>query len=110
MNILINNRFPEFRLDYFAEKKAAGKSENGRDSDGSRRGVKRFGGELVHVSNILVRQVGTKYHPGLNVAMAKDFTIYSLIEGEVRFRVGRGKSRSKKSKSRTFIDVLPIVN
>jgi large subunit ribosomal protein L27 len=62
-----------------------GSTRNGRDSAGQRRGVKKFGGELVKPGNILVRQVGTRFHPGRNVKLAKDFTIYSLIEGHVAF-------------------------
>ncbi len=68
-----------------AHKKGQGSTRNGRDSAGQRRGIKRFGGELVKPGNILVRQVGTKVHPGRNVKLAKDFTIYSLIEGKVTF-------------------------
>lgn len=73
-----------------AHKKGQGSSRNGRDSNGQRRGVKRYGGELVHAGNIIVRQVGTKFHPGQNVGMGKDFTIFSLITGRVLFdREGR---------------------
>ena len=67
-----------------------GSTRNGRDSNGQRRGVKRFGGQLVGPGHIIVRQVGTKFHPGLNVGMGKDYTIFSLIEGRVQFdREGR---------------------
>jgi large subunit ribosomal protein L27 len=73
-----------------AHKKGQGSSRNGRDSNGQRRGVKRFGGEVVGPGHIIVRQVGTKFHPGLNVGMGKDFTIFSLIDGKVQFdREGR---------------------
>ena len=73
-----------------AHKKGQGSSRNGRDSQPQMRGVKRFGGELVFPGNILVRQVGTKFHPGRNVGMGTDFTIFSLIEGTVKFdREGR---------------------
>ena len=73
-----------------AHKKGQGSSRNGRDSNGQRRGVKRFGGELVQAGNIIVRQVGTKFHPGLNVGMGRDYTIFSLITGRVHFdREGR---------------------
>ena len=73
-----------------AHKKGQGSSRNGRDSNGQRRGVKRFGGQLVQSGNIIVRQVGTKFHPGLNVGMGRDFTIFSLITGRVHFdREGR---------------------
>jgi large subunit ribosomal protein L27 len=68
-----------------AHKKGQGSSRNGRDSNGQRRGVKRFGGQLVQAGSIIVRQVGTKFHPGSNVGMGRDYTIYSLIEGRVHF-------------------------
>jgi large subunit ribosomal protein L27 len=68
-----------------AHKKAGGSSRNGRDSAGQRRGVKKFGGELVKAGNIIVRQLGTKFHPGKNVGMGRDYTIFSLIEGQVTF-------------------------
>lgn len=68
-----------------ASKKAAGSTKNGRDSKGQRRGVKKFGGEKVVPGNILVRQKGTKFHPGNNVKMGRDFTIFSVIEGNVKF-------------------------
>jgi large subunit ribosomal protein L27 len=68
-----------------AHKKGQGSTRNGRDSNAQRRGVKRFGGELVHPGNILVRQVGTKWHPGQNVGIGNDYTIFSLIEGNVYF-------------------------
>jgi large subunit ribosomal protein L27 len=68
-----------------AHKKGQGSTRNGRDSNAQRRGVKRFGGEKVTAGSILVRQVGTKFHPGRNVGMGKDYTIFSLIEGTVFF-------------------------
>jgi large subunit ribosomal protein L27 len=68
-----------------AHKKGQGSSKNGRDSNGQRRGVKRFAGQLVPAGNILVRQVGTLFHPGLNVGMGRDFTLYALKTGKVRF-------------------------
>ena len=68
-----------------AHKKGQGSSRNGRDSNGQRRGVKRYGGQVVRPGNIIVRQVGTKFHPGLNVGMGRDFTIFSLIDGKVHF-------------------------
>lgn len=68
-----------------AHKKGQGSTRNGRDSNAQRRGVKKFGGEKVFAGNILVRQVGTKYHPGRNVGMGRDYTIFSLIEGNVYF-------------------------
>lgn len=68
-----------------ASKKAAGSTRNGRDSAGRRLGVKRFGGEQVKPGTIIVRQRGTKFHLGNNVRMGRDFTIYSLIDGQVKF-------------------------
>lgn len=68
-----------------AHKKAGGSSRNGRDSAGQRRGVKRFGGQKVLAGNILVRQLGTKIHPGENVGMGKDFTLFAKIDGIVKF-------------------------
>ena len=82
-----------------AHKKAGGSSRNGRDSAGRRLGVKKFGGENVIPGNIIVRQRGTKIHPGDNVGMGKDHSIFSLIKGKVKF---------KKSKlNRTFVSVIP---
>ncbi|MCB1230676.1 MAG: 50S ribosomal protein L27 [Verrucomicrobiae bacterium] len=73
-----------------AHKKGQGSVKNGRDSKSKRRGVKRFGGEAVVAGNILVRQCGTKWQPGKNVGLGRDFTIYSLVDGNVRFdRNGR---------------------
>mgnify|MGYP005836349029 CR=1 FL=1 len=75
-----------------AHKKAVGSSRNGRDSQGQRRGVKRFGGQRVRAGNILVRQVGSKFHPGVNVGMGRDFTLFAKIDGVVRFeRKGQGR-------------------
>jgi large subunit ribosomal protein L27 len=68
-----------------AHKKAGGSSRNGRDSAGQRRGVKKFGGEFVRAGNIIVRQLGTKFHPGNNVGMGRDYTLFSLIDGRVTF-------------------------
>ena len=68
-----------------AHKKGQGSSRNGRDSNAQRRGVKKFGGERVKAGSILVRQVGTQFHAGDNVGMGKDYTLFSLIEGTVRF-------------------------
>ncbi|HVO82975.1 MAG TPA: 50S ribosomal protein L27 [Syntrophobacteria bacterium] len=79
-----------------AHKKAAGSSRNGRDSSSQRRGVKRFGGQLVRAGNILVRQVGTKFHPGQNVGMGKDYTLFAKIDGFVRFE-HKDKQRLKVS-------------
>ncbi len=82
-----------------AHKKAGGSSRNGRDSAGRRLGVKRFGGEIVIPGNIIVRQRGTKFHPGQNVGMGKDHTLFALSEGRVSFRIRAGK--------RTFVSVDP---
>jgi large subunit ribosomal protein L27 len=75
-----------------AHKKAVGSSRNGRDSQGQRRGVKRFGGQRVTAGSILVRQVGSRFHPGMNVGMGKDFTLFAKIDGVVRFE-RRGRDR-----------------
>lgn len=83
-----------------AHKKAGGSSRNGRDSAGQRRGVKKFGGEFVRPGNIIVRQLGTKFHPGKNVGMGRDYTIFSLIEGHVKFE--------HVNKNRQRISVYPI--
>ena len=73
-----------------AHKKGQGSTRNGRDSNAQRRGVKKFGGESVIAGNILIRQCGTKWHPGANVGMGNDYTLYSLVDGEVFFdRKGR---------------------
>lgn len=76
-----------------AHKKAGGSSRNGRDSNSQRLGVKRFGGESVRAGTILVRQRGTKIHPGLNVGTGKDYTLFALIDGRVTFE---SKGREKK--------------
>jgi large subunit ribosomal protein L27 len=77
-----------------AHKKAGGSSRNGRDSAGKRRGVKRFGGQVVKAGNILVRQCGTKLHPGTNVGLGKDFTLFAKIDGVVAFEAfGKNKRR-----------------
>jgi large subunit ribosomal protein L27 len=68
-----------------ATKKAGGSSRNGRDSAGKRLGVKRFGGQVVKAGNIIVRQRGTQFHPGKNVGIGKDHTIFALIDGQVTF-------------------------
>jgi large subunit ribosomal protein L27 len=73
-----------------AHKKGQGSSRNGRDSNAQRRGVKKFGGERVRAGNILVRQVGTKFHPGKGVGMGSDYTLFALVDGVVKFdRSGR---------------------
>ncbi len=77
-----------------SHKKAGGSTKNGRDSNAQRRGVKKYGGQAVVAGNILVRQLGTKIHPGSNVGMGKDYTLFSLIDGVVSFeRKGRSKKR-----------------
>ena len=77
-----------------AHKKAAGSSKNGRDSNAQRRGVKRYGGEKVKAGNILIRQVGTRIHPGDNVGMGKDYTLFAKIDGIVAYeREGRSRKR-----------------
>ena len=77
-----------------AHKKAAGSSKNGRDSNAQRRGVKRYGGEKVKAGNILIRQVGSRIHPGDNVGMGKDYTLFAKIDGIVAYqRVGRSRKR-----------------
>jgi large subunit ribosomal protein L27 len=77
-----------------AHKKGQGSTRNGRDSNAQRRGVKRFDGQVVRAGNILVRQLGTKIHPGENVGTGKDWTLFSLVDGVVKFeRKGRDKKR-----------------
>ena len=82
-----------------AHKKGQGSVKNGRDSRSKRLGVKRFGGEIVLAGNIIVRQRGTKWHPGTNVGMGKDHTLFALIEGKVAFRT--------KANDRTYVSVVP---
>jgi large subunit ribosomal protein L27 len=82
-----------------AHKKAGGSSRNGRDSNSQRLGMKVFGGEMVVPGNIIARQRGTQWHPGQNVGLGKDHTLFALIEGRVQF--------AKKAKGRTFVSVLP---
>ena len=79
-----------------AHKKAGGSSKNGRDSNAQRRGVKVFGGQKVRAGNIIVRQLGTKFHPGLNVGVGKDYTLFAKIDGTVAFE-RQGRSRKKVS-------------
>lgn len=78
-----------------AHKKSGGSAKNGRDSKGQRLGVKRFDGEFVLPGTIIVRQRGTRFHPGKNVGLGRDFTIYSLIEGQVKFEA-YAKGRRKQ--------------
>ncbi|MDB9916071.1 50S ribosomal protein L27 [Alphaproteobacteria bacterium] len=83
-----------------AHKKAGGSSRNGRDSAGRRLGVKKFGSELVVPGNIIIRQRGTKFHPGSNVGMGKDYTIFALVDGHVKFKELKGK--------KMFVSVEPL--
>jgi large subunit ribosomal protein L27 len=77
-----------------AHKKAGGSTRNGRDSIGQRRGVKRFGGQIVKAGNILVRQLGTKIHPGTNVGLGRDYTLYAKVDGKVTYEdFGRKRKR-----------------
>lgn len=84
-----------------AHKKAGGSSRNGRDSPGQRLGVKRFGGQTVLAGNILVRQRGTKFHPGTNVGLGKDHTLFATVDGRVEFRT--------KANNRTYVSVVPMI-
>ena len=83
-----------------AHKKAGGSTRNGRDSESKRLGVKRFGGQVVAAGNILVRQRGTKFHPGVNVGMGRDHTLFAKETGVVKFEV-------KGSRSRKFVSIVP---
>lgn len=74
-----------------AHKKGAGSSRNGRDSPGQRRSVKRYGGERVRAGSILVRQLGTRIHPGTNVGLGRDYTLFALVDGIVRYRTIRNR-------------------
>ncbi|MBM4403387.1 MAG: 50S ribosomal protein L27 [Candidatus Cloacimonetes bacterium] len=82
-----------------AHKKGVGSSRNGRDSNPKYRGVKKYGSEKVIAGNIIVRQKGTKFHPGKNVGIGRDFTIYSLIDGYVKFET--------KAEGKKFVSVIP---
>ncbi|MEQ8399557.1 MAG: 50S ribosomal protein L27 [Roseitalea porphyridii] len=81
-----------------AHKKAGGSSRNGRDSESKRLGVKKFGGQSVTAGNIIVRQRGTKWHPGTNVGIGKDHTLFALTDGAVEF--------SRKANGRTYVSVM----
>ncbi|MDI1471165.1 MAG: 50S ribosomal protein L27 [Thermodesulfovibrio sp.] len=83
-----------------AHKKGVGSSRNGRDSKAKRLGVKRFGGQFVKAGNILVRQRGTKFHPGANVGVGSDYTLFALIDGVVKFE--------RKDKERLKVSVYPV--
>jgi large subunit ribosomal protein L27 len=82
-----------------AHKKAGGSSRNGRDSAGKRLGVKKFGGEHVIPGNIIIRQRGTRWHPGHHVGIGRDHTLFALVEGQVLFGSGRG--------GRSYVSVVP---
>ncbi|GAB3796269.1 50S ribosomal protein L27 [Spirosoma humi] len=82
-----------------AHKKGVGSSRNGRDSHSKRLGVKLFGGQVAIPGNIIVRQRGTKHHPGKNVGLGKDYTLFALVAGTVKFRPGRD--------SRSYVDIIP---
>ena len=84
-----------------AHKKAGGSSRNGRDSAGRRLGVKKFGGQEVEAGNIIVRQRGTKFHPGTNVGMGRDHTLFALTDGAVKF--------VRSHQDRTFVTIVPTV-
>jgi len=81
-----------------AHKKAGGSSRNGRDSAGRRLGVKKYSGEVVISGNIIVRQRGTKFHPGTNVGLGRDHTLFATADGKINF---------KKTRNRTFVSVIP---
>ena len=85
-----------------AHKKAGGSSRNGRDSESKRLGVKKFGSEQVLAGNIIIRQRGNKWHPGVNVGMGKDHTLFALTQGAVAF--------TKKANGRTYVSVNPIMD
>jgi len=84
-----------------AHKKGVGSSKNGRESHSKRLGVKIFGGEICKAGNIIIRQRGTQHHPGINVGIGSDHTLYALIDGRVVFR--------KKRDDRSFVSVEPLV-
>ncbi len=83
-----------------AHKKSAGSAKNGRDSNGQRRGVKRYGGQFVRAGSILVRQCGTKVHAGQNVGLGKDYTLFSKVDGIVTYEIGQ--------KDRRYVSVQPV--
>jgi large subunit ribosomal protein L27 len=85
-----------------AHKKGVGSTDNGRDSNSKRLGVKIYGGQAARAGNIIIRQRGSKYHPGTNVGMGKDFTLHALVDGSVAFKKGR--------KDRTFVSIIPSID
>ena len=86
-----------------AHKKAGGSTRNGRDSNGQRRGVKVFGGQAVSAGSILVRQLGTKVHPGMGVGLGRDFTVFATCDGVVKY-----EKYVRKNKSQTRVHVIPL--
>ncbi len=84
-----------------AHKKGAGSSKNGRESHSKRLGVKIFGGQLAIAGNIIIRQRGTKHHPGLNVGIGKDHTLFALVDGTVQFK--------RRSDDKSFVSIVPFV-
>lgn len=85
-----------------AHKRGAGSSRNGRESESKRLGVKLYGGQLAKAGNIIVRQRGTVHHPGNNVGMGKDHTLFALIDGKIEFK--------KRKNNKSFVDVIPLEN
>jgi large subunit ribosomal protein L27 len=83
-----------------AHKKAGGSTSNGRNSPGQRLGVKRFGGQTVNAGEIIIRQVGSKFHPGINVGMGNDYTLFALTAGQVQF--------SRYSKTKQKVNIIPV--
>jgi large subunit ribosomal protein L27 len=83
-----------------AHKKAGGSTRNGRDSESKRLGVKRFGGQVVKAGNIIVRQRGTEFHPGVNVGMGRDHTLFALVDGTVKF--------GRRADNRMFVSIQPM--
>ena len=90
-----------------AHKKAGGSSKNGRDSNAKRRGVKRFGGQTVNAGEIVVRQKGTKFRPGLNIGMGKDFTLHALVPGTVEFSTQAVRRFDGRRYERSFVNIVP---
>ena len=85
-----------------AHKKGVGSSKNGRESHSKRLGVKKFGGEVVIAGNVIIRQRGTQFHPGLNVGIGRDHTIFALVDGTVHFRT--------KAEGKKYVSVVPAAN
>ncbi len=85
-----------------AHKKGQGSSNNGRESQSKRLGIKIFGGQFAKAGNIIVRQRGTKHHPGENMGIGKDHTLFALVDGKVEFR--------KKTNNRSFVSIVPLAN